>query len=327
MNFGSASVIGRYLRLMNMMQYRDYTYADTVRLAVEAEKKEQEVAARVALTSESDQEEFMNLQAKLDAGEISLEEFNTRNPLARGMEAPQKEKKYTYDQEPLVNEDEIMENLTDEERKTLMRKWGITYKPSQWLAMEEMYLEYENTFDLNVDSKAVVKQICQVYLKMNEALAVGDTNAYKSLSATYDSLRKSANLTKAQNKEDQHKELDSIGELVRLAERKKGIIQQIPWPDDYPQDKIDFCIKDMKQYMYNLVTKELGLGNLIESYIEKLEQQQKEQAEQVDVYDTDFILSAADEEANALTDQEAEEFAQYLENEIEEEAMRLAGEL
>lgn len=327
MNFGSASVIGRYLRLMNMMQYRDYTYADTVRLAVEAEKKEQEIAARVALTSESDQEEFMNLQAKLDAGEISLEEFNTRNPLARGMEAPQKEKKYTYDQEPLVNEDEIMENLTDEERKMLMRKWGITYKPSQWLAMEEMYLEYENTFDLNVDSKAVVKQICQVYLKMNEALAVGDTNAYKSLSATYDSLRKSANLTKAQNKEDQHKELDSIGELVRLAERKKGIIPQIPWPDDYPQDKIDFCIKDMKQYMYNLVTKELGLGNLIESYIEKLEQQQKEQAEQVDVYDTDFILSAADEEANALTDQEAEEFAQYLENEIEEEAMRLAGEL
>lgn len=327
MNFGSASVIGRYLRLMNMMQYRDYTYADTVRLAVEAEKKEQEVAARVALTSESDQEEFMNLQAKLDAGEISLEEFNTRNPLARGMEAPQKEKKYTYDQEPLVNEDEIMENLNDEERKMLMRKWGITYKPSQWLAMEEMYLEYENTFDLNVDSKAVVKQICQVYLKMNEALAVGDTNAYKSLSATYDSLRKSANLTKAQNKEDQHKELDSIGELVRLAERKKGIIEQIPWPDDYPQDKIDFCIKDMKQYMYNLVTKELGLGNLIESYIEKLEQQQKEQAEQVDVYDTDFILSAADEEANALTDQEAEEFAQYLENEIEEEAMRLAGEL
>lgn len=193
--------------------------------------------------------------------------------------------------------------------------------------MEEMYIDYENTFDLNVDSKAVVKQICQVYLKMNEALAVGDTNAHKALAATYDSLRKSANLTKAQNKENQQKELDSIGELVRLAEKKKGIIEQIPWPDDYPQDKIDFCIKDMKQYMYNLVTKELGLGNLIESYIEKLEQQQEEQAKQQDIYDTDFILSAEDEEALTLTDREAEEFAQYLENEIEEEAMRLAGEI
>lgn len=83
----------------------------------------------------------------------------------------------------------------------------------------------------------------------------------------------------------------------------------------------------MKQYMYNLVTKELGLGNLIESYIEKLEQQQEEQAKQQDIYDTDFILSAEDEEASALTDREAEEFAQYLENEIEEEAMRLAGEI
>ena len=83
----------------------------------------------------------------------------------------------------------------------------------------------------------------------------------------------------------------------------------------------------MKQYMYKLVTKELGLGNLIESYIEKLEQQQEEQAKQQDIYDTDFILSAEDEEASALTDREAEEFAQYLENEIEEEAMRLAGEI
>lgn len=193
--------------------------------------------------------------------------------------------------------------------------------------MEEMYREYEDTYDLDVDSKAAVRQICQVYLKMDEALAVGDTNAHKSLSSTYDSLRKSANLTKAQNKENKQKEMDSIGELVQLCERKGGIIPQIPWPDDYPQDKIDFCIKDMKQYNYNLVTKELGLGNLIESYIEKLEQQQKEQAEQADVYDTDFILSAEDEDAQALTDQEAEDFAQYLENEIEQEALRLAGEI
>lgn len=122
MTFGSGSVIGRYLRLMNMMQYRDYTYADTARLAVEAEKKQQEISARVALTSEADQEEFMNLQAKLDAGEITVEEFNTRNPLTRGMEAPQKEKRYTYDQEPLINEDDILDKLSPEEKQMLMRK-------------------------------------------------------------------------------------------------------------------------------------------------------------------------------------------------------------
>ena len=84
----------------------------------------------------------------------------------------------------------------------------------------------------------------------------------------------------------------------------------------------------MKQYTYNLVTKELGLGNLIESYIDKLEQQQQEQQQKDNILDDNFILSQEDEtEANCLTDQEAEEFSRYLENEIEEEAMRLAGEI
>lgn len=80
----------------------------------------------------------------------------------------------------------------------------------------------------------------------------------------------------------------------------------------------------MKQYNYNLVTKELGLGNLIESYIEKLEQQQKEQMESNKLDNNDFILSPEDEVRDELTDQEAEEFSKYLENEIEEEARRLA---
>ena len=76
-----------------------------------------------------------------------------------------------------------------------------------------------------------------------------------------------------------------------------------------------------------MVTKELGLGNLIESYIEKLEQAEKDKAASEDMMNDNFILSAADEEANAVTDQEAEDFYQYLENEIEAEARMLAGEL
>lgn len=66
------------------------------------------------------------------------------------------------------------------------------------------------------------------------------------------------------------------------------------------------------------------MGNLIESYIEKLEQQQKEQMESNKLDNNDFILSPEDEVRDELTDQEAEEFSKYLENEIEEEARRLA---
>ena len=114
-----------------MTQYRNLTYADTARLAAEEEKRQQEAAARVNLASEDEQEEFMNLQAKLDAGEISQAEFDTLNPLMRGVER-QQARKYTFDQEQIgINEDDILEELTDEEKKMLAVKWGIVYKPSE----------------------------------------------------------------------------------------------------------------------------------------------------------------------------------------------------
>lgn len=327
LTFGGGSVLGRYLRLMNMAQYRQYTYADTIPLSIKANEIKQSPAQTMGLTDEEAQEKFMELQTKLDAGEISQAEFETMNPLADVKS--ENEKIYTFDtaaseEAKKLRNEEILKSLTPEEQIEMQRKWGENYTPIQWLSMEQMYQDYEKAFDLNVDSKAVVRQICQVYVKMNEALASSDTNAYRAFSGTYDSLRKSANLTKAQNQDNKMQDLGSVGQLVYLLERKGGVIDQIPWPDEYPQDKIDFCINDMKQYNYNLVTKELGLGNLIESYIEKLEQQQKEQMESNKLDNNDFILSPEDEVRDELTDQEAEEFSKYLENEIEEEARRLA---
>ena len=107
---------------MNMTQYRSLTYADTARLAAEQEKRDQEAAARVNLASEDEQEEFMNLQAKLDAGEISQAEFDTLNPLMRGVER-QQSRKYTFDQEQIgINEDDILAELTEDEKKALAVK-------------------------------------------------------------------------------------------------------------------------------------------------------------------------------------------------------------
>lgn len=193
--------------------------------------------------------------------------------------------------------------------------------------MEETYIKYANEYELNVDRELTLRQICKLELKMDQALDLGDASTYKSLQTAYDALRKSAKFTEAQNKENETRYLDSIGELVRFCELEGGIIPKMPSPDEYPEDKIDFCIKDMKQYNYNLVTKELGLGNLIESYIEKLEQQEKDKAASEELLNDHFILSAADEEAVTVTDQEAEDFYQYLESELEEEARMLAGEL
>lgn len=195
--------------------------------------------------------------------------------------------------------------------------------------METTYNKYSQEYDLNVDREEVLKKMCKTSLKMDEALDAGDVTGYKNLAAVFDQLRKSGKFTEAQNKEDRQQVLSSIGELVALCEQEGGIIHALPQydPDQYPQDKIDFTLKDLKSYTYSLVSNELGLGDLIESYIEKLEQAE---GDSVDI-NAGLVTSAEEEASDELTDEEAEEWQGFLENEVEAEAEMLerflAGEI
>lgn len=186
--------------------------------------------------------------------------------------------------------------------------------------METMYKRYSNEYELNVDREEVLKKMCKTSLKMDEALDAGDVTSYKNLASVFDQLRKSGKFTEAQNKEEKQRYLDSVGELIALCEREGGPIEQLPDPDEYPQDKIDFTLRDLKAYNYNLVTNELGLGDLIESYIDKLEKAEREG----DLNLNEGLITNEEElAATELTDDEAEEFQNFLDNEIEKDAQTL----
>jgi hypothetical protein len=323
MKFGSASVLGNYLKAMNLAQFRQYTYADTERLAEEAAAKEPE--AKSVVQDEEAQAEFLELQKKLDAGEITQAEFDTLNPLQRGKGST---RDYTFTQASPINEDEILAELTAEEQKMLAMKWGTGYKPSEWVRMEDTYRKYMQEYDLTVDRETSLKQICKLELKMDAALDLNDANTYKNLQGAYDALRKSCKFTEAQNVQQVTDTISTIGQLVKFAEKEGGIIEQMPSPDEYPQDKIDFTIKDMKQYYYNLVTKDLGLGTIIEAYVEKLDKRLEAEREGDDNLNK-FTFSSEDEEEDYLTDEEVAEFkeqeeqARYLESGVTNEAEEL----
>lgn len=189
--------------------------------------------------------------------------------------------------------------------------------------METMYSKYANEYDLNADREEVLKKMCKTSLKMDEALDAGDVTGYKNLAAVFDQLRKSGKFTEAQNKEEKTKYLDTIGELVALAEKAKGPIKNdLPDPDEYPQDKIDFTIKDLKAYTYSLVAGEPHMQDLIESFITKYER-----AEQADAdFGKELVTSIEQEEANALTQDEAVEYQKFLEDEIAADAEALLAE-
>ena len=370
--FGPKSVIGLYLRTMNMSQYIKYGYEDSARLNGET-----------PLTKKNQEERENKLKEQLEKGEISELEYKTssastippipsnmdfvpNNPNLEGSkleptyeellkkseeylkekekeedemakaaqeaiqdledQAAEKEAKAAYLSEALgIDNSYFADQLTQEDVKKMILKWGTVYTPQEWITMETMYQQYANEYELNVDREEVLKKMCKTSLKMDMALDTGDITGYKSLAQVFDQLRKGGKFTEAQIKENTPKILESIGELVALCEQHGGIIDALPQydPDEYPQDKIDFTLKDLKAYTYNLVTNELGLGDLIESYVSKLERAESDKDADMNA---GLYTDRDEQEKDAVTDEEAIDFINFLENDVEAEAAMLLRE-
>lgn len=139
---------------------------------------------------------------------------------------------------------------------------------------------------------------------------------YQKLSRVYDSLRKSAKFTAAQNKEQNEDFVDSIGELVAMCEKEGGFIPR--FATNIPQDKVDATLEDMNKYVYKLVTQDLGFGRQIEDALKKI-QIQKEMEE-----DEDALTSI--EDSVELEDEDYESFFQDIENQKEQDEQEMKGE-
>lgn len=190
-------------------------------------------------------------------------------------------------------------DLTEEDKVYLAMKWGRLYKPSEWIELEKMYNQMMESFDIqDADTKSTLVFICKTNLKMNQAIDIGDVDAFQKLSRVNESLRKSAKFTAAQNKEDKNDFVDSVGELISMCERE-GFIPR--YATDVPQDKVDITLKDMNDYLYKLVTQDLGFGQQIEDALKKI-QIQKEMNEN----------AAAAENGDAL-EVDNEDYAAFLE--------------
>ena len=173
------------------------------------------------------------------------------------------------------------------------------YKPTEWVELEKTYTEMTESFDIqDADTINTLILICKTNLKMNQSLDIGDVDGFQKLSKVSDSLRKSAKLTAAQNKEDKNDFVDSVGELVAMCERE-GFIPR--YATDIPQDKVDLTLKDMNDYLHKLVTQDLGFGQQIEDALKKIQiQKEMNEAE----------AAANDGEAPLLED---EDYAAFLE--------------
>lgn len=108
--------------------------------------------------------------------------------------------------------------------------------------------------------------------------------------------------------------------MVGFVESEGGIIPHFESPIEYPKDRIDFIIQDLKNYTVNLVKNELGLGDLIESFIEKVKENKTKSVEEM--VEEGFTSVSDDLRAEA----EARDYQRNQMSELEEESMRLVEE-
>lgn len=319
------SVFGRYLSKMKLKQWKDYHWSDTEELQAEDEKKRQayldehpEVAAREAqltaqfeqgLISEAQYQTFMRaeeMNKKAQAAPVSGN-VNGVNGYAPGSNP--------FIESNFIPEEELANpaaELTKDDKIYLAMKWGRTYQPSEWIELESKYNEMMNSFDIqDSDTIGTLILTCKTYLKMNQALDCGDIDGYQKLSRVYESLRKSAKFTAAQNKEEKNDFVDCIGEMVAYCEKNGGQIPKMVI--DTPNDVVDKIIMDLKEYTRSLIYEDKSLAQQIENYIKKREnadamKKDKQEArekglDEVPIEDEDFRQHfeniAADKEADA----------------------------
>lgn len=282
------SVFGKYLSKMKLKQWKKYGWADTEKIQAEKDIHKSENEKELKKYEDEIKQQF-------EEGKISEAQYKTlvstetqnKDFLAQPSTPPpgvSLENNF-YNENNFMKEEELADpsaELTQDDKMYLAMKWGRLYKPNEWIELEKNYNNMINSFDIqDADSINTLILICKTNLKMNQAIDCGDMDGYQKLSRVYDSLRKSAKFTAAQNKEAKSDYVDSVGELVAICE-KQGFIPR--FATDIPQDKVDLTLKDMNQYVYKLVTQDLGFGQQIEDALKKIQiQKEMEEAEDEDL--------------------------------------------
>lgn len=269
---GSA-IFGKYLGKLRLGQYAKMHWADS---KAEQEKRDNEFQKYIKehnvedVTKEKLQEQYLN-------GEITEAQYKTLMPVEKPKPVappppPQEEIPISaYDENSFLDDLESpAAQLTQEDKIYLAMKWGRNYHADQWVKLEKSYNDMCNSFDVqDADTKKNLMLLCKTWLKMDEAIDIGDVDTYQKLNRVAESQRKTAKFTAAQNKDENKDEIDCIGKLVAYCE-KEG--HKIPRFDiSVPRDIVDRDIADMKEYTRSLIYEDKALAQQIETYLKKRE--------------------------------------------------------
>lgn len=304
------TIIGRYLGIMKLKQNKDYRWDDTEHLREASDLKIKEAMLRQGYSmTEVD-------QVISSKNGISFTEEDVQMPAAASFDSSFSEDAedfWTMDEDYFDRDNSSTTDLTDEDKIYLRLKWGKAYKPEEWVKLEQLYQEMQQSYDIQgAGHEDTLKLVCKTSLKANQLLDIGDVDGAQKMIKMYDGLMKSGNFTAAQNKAESGEFVDSVGELIEMCE-KQGYIER--FYIESPNDKVDFTINDMQRYTRTLIEGETNLSNMIEAAIKQNQKEDADRAasEEEDIVD-DIDMSIEDIE-KSLKDSDFEDFNDFLEEE------------
>lgn len=309
------TIVGRYLSKMKLKQFRDYRWKDTEFLQEVANKRIEETMKRQGYEAAEIAQALATASVPIPQGEIEIpvyQETNDNPFLSSGDD---------YFAEQSGGADDFVDDLTEEDRTYLRLKWGKTYKPEEWIRLEQLYEEMMASYDVqgagHIDT---LKLVCKTSLKANQLIDIGDIEGFQKMSKVYDSLMKSGKFTAAQNKAESGEFIDSIGELVALCERE-GFIPR--YYIDEPNDKVDRTLQDLQSYTRDLINEETNLSAMIEHALREIEKDKENESklESDDGTDDEEAFESslfADDAEKVLHDEDFTEFTEF-EDELAED--------
>ena len=299
------TIIGRYLSKMKLAQFKQYRWQDSEFLQDMANKKTEETMKRQGYSAAEIATVLSGQQLAMPDKPLEMPDL-TPEPAVFGYETAMSQPE-DYFTEQLGIDIDFGADLSDEDKRYLLIKWGKAYKPEEWVKLEQLYKEMEESYDIQgAGHEDILKLVCKTSLKANQLLDIGDVDAAQKMVKMYDGHMKSGKLTAAQNKAENGEYLDSIGELVVICE-KEGFIPR--YYTGGPIDRVDETLMDLKNYTHSLVVDEMNLGNLIENAVKQMvEQEAKEEDEDVE---DELEYENLDE----LKDEDFAEFGEFIEEE------------
>ena len=297
------TILGRYLSKMKLKQFKDYRWKDTEFLQQMANNKLEQTMKRQGYDAQQ-------IATAIEKSSIAIPEGELKEPVyAPPPNAPTED--YFAQQSGEV-EQEL--DLTDEDRTYLRLKWGKTYKPEEWVKLEQLYEEMMASYDIQgAGHKDTLKLICKTSLKANQLIDIGDIEGFQKMSKVYDSLMKSGKFTAAQNKAESGEFVDSIGELIELCE-KEGYIER--YYIEQPHDKVDLTIQDMQRYTRTLIEDETNISTMVEKALRENAKEDEERAKNAESDIVDDADLSIEELEKTLKDSDYTDFEEFKEQEV-----------